>query len=59
MSSGLPSLVHKAQAAPTIDDPCGISGWVFNDRNADGVFQYGEPVIGSSDVQSSEPGIGM
>ena len=56
--AGFPSLVHKAQAAPTIDDPCGISGWVFNDRNADGVFQYGEPVIGSSDVQSSEPGIG-
>jgi hypothetical protein len=56
--AGFPSFVHKAQAAPTIDDPCGISGWVFNDRNADGVFQYGEPVIGSSDVQSSEPGIG-
>lgn len=53
---GFPS-IKKALAEPTVDDPCGISGWVFNDRNADGVFQYAEedPTFG---VQGSEPGIG-
>ncbi len=54
---GFPSKLKKAHAEPTVDDPCGISGWVFNDRNADGVFQYGEPMVGSTDVQGSEPGI--